>query len=81
MLDAAEIVILNDNFSGIDVLNQALIILYRGVYENDLLVRHGLYLNFAVIGRKYSHNEFPFLDARNQRPKIDCLRRCFPDSL
>ena len=37
-IEPAQIFILNENLSAIDALNQALIVLYRGVYESDLLV-------------------------------------------
>jgi hypothetical protein len=41
LIDAAKIVILNDNFSGIDAFDKALIILYRRVNENYLIVHNG----------------------------------------
>lgn len=40
LFDSAQIVILNDNLSGIGIFDQALIVLYGGVYENNLL-SHG----------------------------------------
>ena len=50
LVDRAKIVILNDNFSGIDAFYQALIILYWRVNKNDLIVHNSLsFSDFGLV--------------------------------